>query len=155
MSFPGFVIVSLVSMFFIPVPAGIGYKQDDNVLSYFFEFTTKYLSSRLYEKIKMSLPNKLCILNHVISLVEKRLSNLFSRIGRYYAWLYRNFYIGRWILTPILSDFVNTSPKIDKIHYIVCQSVVKSMFLGMRSQEKHAAFSKNRCGIKRKRLIII
>ena len=25
----------------------------------------------------------------------------------------------------------------------------------MRSQEKHAAFSKNRCGIKRKRLIII
>ena len=42
----------------------------------------------------------------------------------------------------------------DKIHYIVCQSVVKSMFLGMRSQEKHAAFSKNRSGIKRKRLII-
>ena len=42
----------------------------------------------------------------------------------------------------------------DKIHYIVCQSVVKNMFLGMRSQEKHAAFSKNRCGIKRKRLII-
>ena len=42
----------------------------------------------------------------------------------------------------------------DKIHYIVCQSVAKSMFLGMRSQEKHAAFSKNRCGIKRKRLII-
>lgn len=48
--FPDFVIVSLVSMFFIPVPAGIGYKQDDNVLSYFFEFTTKYLSSHIYEK---------------------------------------------------------------------------------------------------------
>lgn len=152
MSFPGFVIVSLVSMFFIPVPAGIGYKQDDNVLSYFFEFTTKYLSSHIYEKcfsliweVKMSLPNKLCILSRVISLVEKRLSNLFSRIGRYHAWLYRNFYIGRWILTPILSDFVNTSPKIgwrQNTLYCLSISCKKHVFGDAKSGKACCLFKK-------------
>ena len=102
-------------------------------------------ASRLYEKIKMSLPNKLCILSRVISIVEKRLSNLFSRIGRYHAWLYRNFYIGRWILTPILSDFVNTSPKIkwrQNTLYCLSISCKKHVFGDAKSGKACCLFKK-------------